>query len=136
MPTSRNKELVHEFWKYFAIDTGRALSMVSEDAVWKLGQANGGDFDKPTISKVLDAVISQFASPAVFTMGSMTAEDNRVCVEIQGAAELTNGKRYDNKYCMVFTIHDGKITRVHEYTDTFYALNTLSVEGFKDHLAA
>lgn len=46
---------------------------------------------------------------------SFTAEGDRVVVEFEGNAETCDGKPYNNQYCMVFTVIDGKIKHVNEY---------------------
>lgn len=53
--------------------------------------------------------------------GSVTAEGDRVVVEFEGNARLRNGEDYCNQYCMVFTLADGLIRRVHEYYCTILA---------------
>lgn len=52
---------------------------------------------------------------------SVTAEGDRVVVEFEGDAVLSNGERYCNQYCMVFTLRDGKIKQVNEYYCTILA---------------
>lgn len=52
---------------------------------------------------------------------SVTAEDDRVVVEFEGNGTLVNGEDYSNQYCMVFTLADGKISKVHEYFCTVLA---------------
>lgn len=52
---------------------------------------------------------------------SVTAEGDRVVAEFEGDAVLSNGERYCNQYCMVFTLRDGKIKQVNEYYCTILA---------------
>jgi uncharacterized protein len=52
---------------------------------------------------------------------SMTAEGDRVVAEFEGNSTLANGEQYDNQYCMVFTLRDGKIVNVNEYYCTILA---------------
>jgi uncharacterized protein len=52
---------------------------------------------------------------------SMTGEDDRVVAEFEGNSTLVNGERYDNQYCMVFTLAGGKIKQVNEYYCTILA---------------
>jgi ketosteroid isomerase-like protein len=49
------------------------------------------------------------------TIHTVTAEGDRVVVEFEGNATLANGASYNNQYCMVFTLRDGKIKQVNEY---------------------
>jgi ketosteroid isomerase-like protein len=52
---------------------------------------------------------------------SVTAEGDRVVVEFEGNATLSNGAAYCNQYCMVFTLQGGRIKQVSEYFCTILA---------------
>lgn len=56
---------------------------------------------------------------------SITAERDRVVVEFEGRATTCEGKPYNNQYCMVFTVKDGKIRQVNEYFCTVLADDVL-----------
>lgn len=55
------------------------------------------------------------------TILSVTGEDNRVVVEFEGNGTLLNGEAYNNQYCMVFLLRDGRIRQVNEYFCTLLA---------------
>ena len=55
------------------------------------------------------------------TIQSVTAEGDRVVVEFEGNAVLSNGQSYCNQYCMVFALHHGTIQHVNEYFCTLLA---------------
>lgn len=48
----------------------------------------------------------------------MCADDDRVVGIMQGGGPGLNGEQYDQTYCQVFTIRDGKIAELHEFYDT------------------
>jgi ketosteroid isomerase-like protein len=52
---------------------------------------------------------------------SVSADGDRVAVEFEGNATLSNGAEYNNQYCMVFQLRDGKIKQVNEYFCTILA---------------
>jgi ketosteroid isomerase-like protein len=52
---------------------------------------------------------------------SVTAEGDRVAVELEGNAVLCNGMAYHNQYVMMFTIQGGKIKQLDEYLCTKHA---------------
>lgn len=56
---------------------------------------------------------------------SVVAEGDRVVVEFEGNATTCEGKPYNNQYCMVFTLADGKIKQVNEYFCTILAEQVL-----------
>lgn len=57
-----------------------------------------------------------------FSFGEITAQGDRVVLEwnVTGVAAAT-GRPYDNDYCGVFVIRDGRIVAVREYLDTKHA---------------
>ncbi len=52
---------------------------------------------------------------------SVIAEGDRVVVEFEGNAKLSNGEDYCNEYCLLFTFENGLILHVHEYYCTILA---------------
>jgi uncharacterized protein len=46
------------------------------------------------------------------------ADEDRVVVEETTRATLPDGALYENDYCFIFELEDGRIRRVREYTDT------------------
>jgi ketosteroid isomerase-like protein len=56
---------------------------------------------------------------------SITAEGDRVVVEFEGNATTCDGKPYNNQYCMVFTLAEGRIKQVNEYFCTILAEEVL-----------
>ena len=51
-------------------------------------------------------------------METITAEGDRVIMEMKGEAKSKAGLPYNNDYCIVITCRDGKISAVREYLDT------------------
>ncbi len=46
------------------------------------------------------------------------AEGDQVVVEAQGEARSKDGRNYNNTYCIVLKLENGKIASMHEYLDT------------------
>jgi ketosteroid isomerase-like protein len=46
------------------------------------------------------------------------AEDDWVVVEARGDMVTKSGERYDNDYCLVYRLADGKIVEMREYNDS------------------
>jgi ketosteroid isomerase-like protein len=46
------------------------------------------------------------------------ADDEWVAVEARGDMVTLAGERYDNHYCMLYRIEDGKIREIREYNDS------------------
>jgi ketosteroid isomerase-like protein len=95
------------------------LSLVTHDAVW--WAPGRGEFGNETFAKMASGFASMFKSPSKITVHGVTAEGDRVAIEAQGHAELTNGKVYRNTYHYLFIFRDGKICRGKLYNDTKHA---------------
>jgi ketosteroid isomerase-like protein len=83
--------------------------------VWTLTSAT----DNPAArychgTKVL---VSLFPQGLVYTVHSITAEEDRAAVEVTAHGVLADGTVYDNHYVMLFRIRDGRIVRLAEYFD-------------------
>ena len=61
-----------------------------------------------------------------FEFGDIVAEGDRAVLEwrVRGRGAAT-GSAYDNAYCAVFVVRDGRIAAVREYLDTHHAARAL-----------
>jgi uncharacterized protein len=95
------------------------MTLVTDDAVW--WAPGRGEFDNATFANMASGFASMFKSPSQITVHGVTAEDDRVAIEAQGHAELTNGKVYRNTYHYLFVFRGGKICQGKLYNDTQHA---------------
>jgi uncharacterized protein len=65
-----------------------------------------------------------------FKFGEITVEADRAVLEwrVRGTASAT-GLAYDNAYCGVFRVRDGRIAEVREYFDSLHAAQVLFFDG-------
>jgi ketosteroid isomerase-like protein len=59
-----------------------------------------------------------FVSDVRIDLRGVYADGDTVIVEERMRATLANGGHYDNDYCFIFEMQDGRIRRVREYMDT------------------
>ena len=55
------------------------------------------------------------------TVNRVLADGDVVVIEAEGHATTGDGKAYDNQYCFVVTLRDGKIVQINEYLCSAYA---------------
>jgi uncharacterized protein len=102
----------------------------AEDATWTLHGTlplSGTKRGRAAIMEFLVGAGSLYRpGTQTFTFGDITAEDDRAVLEwrVQGIATAT-GKPYDNDYCGIFIIRDGRIAHVREYLDSLHAADVL-----------
>lgn len=135
MSTDENKDIVLRYWKAFVTgDVDEALSHVADDAVF----FTAGDLPlsgtRPyrEYLRTTALIATQLAGPATVKCGEMTAEDDRVCFEMEALADLKNGKKYENQMFFMYRLRDGKIIEVREYADTLHSARVLEGEDIVD----
>lgn len=125
MSTEENKEIVKKFFSLSCqLKVSETMDMLADDAKWWIPTDRPGGM---TVSKEqMRGMISAFASildkPPEFEFGRITAEDDRVCVEMTSRGGLTKGGApYSNDYHMFVRVKDGKIVEVKEYLNPIMA---------------
>ena len=123
MGASENKKLMEEIFAGLANRNGTLLiERMSDDFRWiNIGTCKwSGTFDGKA------AVLRDLLAPlrAALVERSRTvahrfiADGDYVIVEARGDNVTKAGKPYNNEYCFVFRLSDGKIKEVKEYSDT------------------
>lgn len=63
-------------------------------------------------------VNSLFDGPNTFVPTRFLADEDWVVVEGRGNNLTRSGQRYDNHYCMMYRLRDGRIVEIREYQDS------------------
>jgi hypothetical protein len=104
------------------------LEALSEDANWTL--IGTSDWAKTyegrqAIQKdLLNPLFSNFADQYTNKASRFIAENDTVVVEAKGRVNTKSGKPYNNTYCFIFRVSEGKIKEITEYCDTELAAKT------------
>lgn len=112
-----------------ALDVAELRKLTSADATWWL-PASMTPRPTSTRDQFLEAVgeiAGQFAEGPKLKYHSLTAEDDRVCVEMESFATLKNGRKYNNKYHALITLKNGLVAGFKEYNDTKHAIDTFDM---------
>jgi ketosteroid isomerase-like protein len=135
MSIEDNKALVLRFFSEMnSQDPGRiraALEMLAPDATyWIQGDwRNGGTFTRDQVAEMVTTQTDVFTAPLALTVHGITAEGERVAVELETSGAFNDGRPYNNTYHWLFVVRDGKIAQVKEYVDTLYANRAYYGEG-------
>jgi len=106
----------------------------AEDATWTVaadlpvaGPWQGRD---RIVDEFLAAVMSERfeAGSHVFTFPTMIGDGDTVALEWHVSARTAAGEPYENDYCGIFVIRNGRISAVREYLDSRYAAKALFPE--------
>lgn len=125
MDITQNKENVRRFFQHLNDqEMPEAFQMLSEYLHWWiLGSTPvSGEYDKRKISLGLKMLHRNFENYK-FTIGQMTAEENRVSVILESHAKRkSNGKLYNNHFHFLISFENGRIVKVKEFFDTAHVI--------------
>ena len=124
MSTAENKHLLEHV--YAELSPGRVqalLESLADDIQWTIigttilsGTSHG---KAEVIEKILKPLRARLADgPIVFSFERFIAEGEYVVMQAHGQATAKNGKPYNNTYCIVCRIVDGKLKEMTDYLDT------------------
>ena len=121
MGAAENKELIRKMGEAKGLDA--MLGMMADDIRWTLigntkfsGTFNG---KKELVDKLIYPLVGQMESMGTGTTDNVIAEGDYVVVQTRGQGRKTKtGNSYNNTYCIVYKIADGKVKEVTEYCDT------------------
>ena len=121
--TEDNKQRVQTIFEGLARGDARLfLDSLDEAAVWRMiGTTawSGVYTGKAAIRRdLLAPLIAQFADRYRNTADAIIAEGDTVVVECRGKVTTKAGRPYDNTYCWVLRMRDGRIAALTEYMDT------------------
>lgn len=101
----------------------QAVALLEDDATyWIPGDwPNAGTFTKAEIAAMVAGATDIFDGPLEILIHGITAEGERVAVEMESNGRFKDGRPYNNTYHWLFVVRDGAIRQIKEYTDTAYA---------------
>ena len=125
--TGQNKKITRDFFEALSTGSNKYLDFYTDDSIiWTAGNNPiGGTRTKKEVVTFAENILSAFPSGITFNITGITAEDERVAVEISGEAIHASGETYNNQYHFLLRIKDGKILELKEYMDTQLAAKIL-----------
>ena len=123
----QNKQITKKFFEALSTGSDKYLDFYTDDSIiWTAGNnAIGGTRTKEEVVSFAQNILSSFPNGIKFNITGITAEDERVAVEINGEAIHASGEKYNNQYHFLLRIKDGKILELKEYMDTQLAAKIL-----------
>jgi uncharacterized protein len=123
MNIAKNKSTIEAFCRLGSEgNLEGCLALMDDDVKWRnIGSTRfSGTFvgKERLITDLLGPLFSQLRSGLSSTVENVVAEGDYVVLQSRGKAQTTEGKDYNNTYCHIFKIRDGRIVEVTEYFDT------------------
>ena len=123
MSAADNKKLVQQIFADSAARSGTTFAdNLAEDASWVVTGQYSWSHEFRGRDAIQNGLMghfrSLFAEPPRTLAFNFIAEGDYVAVEARGDNVTKAGLRYDNQYCLVFRIENGKIKQIKEYCDS------------------
>jgi ketosteroid isomerase-like protein len=128
-----NKQVCVRFFDLISRGQFDAMREVLHDDVewWILGDlpSSGTHAGKDAVMKLFEMIEQTLAPPVKMNITALTAEEDRVAMEMNGDCTFLDGRPYRTVYHHLFRLKDGKVRRVNEYFDTKYVGDVFRMEG-------
>jgi uncharacterized protein len=123
MSATDNKRVMQEIFAELAKGNGMPfVDAMADDFTWKLlgtTKWSRSYVGKQAVRRELMApLFAQFADRYTNTAHRILADGDFVVVECEGRVTTKAGKPYNNSYCYVVRMADGKMQELTEYLDT------------------
>ena len=123
MSTTKNKEIVRRF--YQAGNSGNmdaCFDLISDDIKWvNIGSTSlSGTFrgKEELMEKLLGPLFGRLKAGIFTRINQLIAEGEYVVAQTSGTAETLDGRPYNNTYCWIIRLRNGKFVEVTEFADT------------------
>ena len=123
MSAKKNKAIVQKFYEASNRgDMDACFDLISDDITWtNIGTTSlSGTFQgkEELTEKLLGPLFGQLKRGITTTVHRLIAEKDHVVAHTSGAAETIEGQPYNNTYCWIIRLRDGKFAEVIEFMDT------------------
>jgi len=123
MTAAENKRLFQEIFAGLSVGNGRIFfdSLSDDFSCTVMGTTEWSKTyrGKEVVrNQLMKPLFAQFADTYKNELTRIIAEDDYVVVECRGSVTTKEGKPYNNSYCWVCRVADGKIKELTEYSDT------------------
>ena len=130
MSAAENKQLLQHIFDELAQGNSRPLvESMADDFCWTVtGSTRWSktyEGKQAVIGELFGTLRSRMADRIRTKAERFIAEDDLVVIEARGNNTTKSGKPYNNTYCFVFRLANGKLQEVTEYMDTLLVAMTL-----------
>src|SRR5262249_12534169 len=134
MTATENKQLMQRI--FAELERGHARPFVdsfADDVRWTIIGSTSWSRTYAGKQAVLDDLLGRLRARLLdrvnLTVHRILADDDCVVVEASGHATTKRGKPYNNTYCWIFQLADGRVQAITEYLDTELVATALDAPG-------
>lgn len=137
MSAGENKQLMQRIFAELAKGNSKPfLDSLADDVRWTIigttAWSRTYEGKQAVLNELLRPLFSQFADQYTNTAQRFIAEDDFVVVECRGRVTTKSGQPYNNTYCYVLRLADGKVRELTEYLDTQLVATVLDAPAVRE----
>ena len=134
MSAAENKQLIRDAFEQMASGDGRPfMDLLADDVRWTVIGSSAWsrtyEGKREIVDKLMRPLFAQFADQYRARANTIVAEDDAVVVEAQGEVMTKAGLPYNQTYCYVLRLADGRVRELTEYLDTDLVNQVLAAPG-------
>ena len=134
MDASDNKRIMRGVFEELAKGNGTPFGeLMAEDFCWHITGTTPWSRSyrgkQAVYTELLQPLFAQFAGQYRNTAQRILADGEHVVVECRGEVTTKTGKPYNNRYCYVVRMEDGRMKELTEYFDTELVASALQPPG-------
>jgi ketosteroid isomerase-like protein len=123
MSIEENKNIVRKFYESGNRgDMDTVVDLIADDITWtNMGTTSlSGTYvgKAELMEKLIGPLFGQLKQGIHMDIRQLVAEGDHVVAVTSGTSETLDGRPYNNDYCWIIRIRDGKLAEVTEYSDT------------------
>jgi hypothetical protein len=132
MSAAQNKQLMQEIFARVAVGDGSLfVEHLAEDVVMRVSGQNSWSrtfTGKQSVLRDLFGVVRERTSGTRKTIPlRFIADGDVVVIEARGEMTAKSGVPYNNEYCLIYRLRDGKIVEITEYNDSALCERVLGI---------
>jgi ketosteroid isomerase-like protein len=134
MSAAQNKQLIGDVFEQMAAGDGQPfMDVLADDVRWTVigsspwSRTYSGK--REIVDQLMRPLFSQFADQYRARAINIVAEDEVVVVEARGEVMTKAGLPYNQTYCYVLRLADGRVSELTEYLDTDLVNQVLAAPG-------
>lgn len=140
MSTAANKQLLQQIFAELSKGNGKPfIDSLADDFCWIMTGTTAWSRTyrgkEAVLSELFRPLFAKFADQYKSTATRIIAEDDVVVVECRGQVRTKTGIPYNNTYCYVCRLADGKLKELTEYFDTELVTAALGDPSLEPHPA-
>jgi hypothetical protein len=123
MGAAENKQLIQSMFAELSRGNGAGyLDRLADDVQFTIMGTTkySGTFrgKQDVVNRLLTPLMNELDGGLEIAPDAFIAEGDTVVMQARGRSKTKSGKPYDNSYCQVFRVADGKVKQITEYLDT------------------